>query len=113
MLFRSPLFSHSVLKQGLSDTTWSEPVLGRTLKRWASHTGRSAMDPALPSEMLLLGGLHNNPEGCVIFSSSRAERIHRNAETLRRWSPEIPALAAMLAEEIQASAAGADDVPGR
>ena len=107
-----PLFSHSVLRQGLADSTSSEPILGRLLQRWASHTGRSAMDPVVFSEILLLGALANNPEGCVIFSSGRAERIRANTEVLRRWAAEIPTLNGMLAEAIQASAARADDVPG-
>ena len=107
-----PLFSHSALRQGLADPTAVDPIVERLVGRWARYTGRAGADPALLSEILLLGGLHNNPQGCVIFSSGRAERIGANARILRRWGGEIPELAAMLAEEIQASDQGADDVSG-
>jgi aryl-alcohol dehydrogenase-like predicted oxidoreductase len=101
-----PLFSHSALRQGVADPSPAGLLLERLLERWALHTGRSAADPSLLGEVLLLGGLHNNPQGCVIFSSSRAERIRANAGTLRRWGPEIPALAVLLKLEFLASTEG-------
>jgi D-threo-aldose 1-dehydrogenase len=103
---RAPLFTHSALRQGLLGGSDVDPVLASLVREWADHTGRSPGDSCLRRELLLLGALNNNPNGCVIFSTIRSDRIRANAEVLQRWGAESGRVAELLNQAITSAGGG-------
>jgi len=93
----APLFTHSVLQTPLSSPAL-RPRLDLLLSRWGERTGQDPMRPGLLGELLLVGGLLNNPEGCVLFSTSRADRIASHVQILERMDTVAPPLQDLLAE---------------
>ncbi|MFN5466225.1 MAG: aldo/keto reductase [Cyanobacteriota bacterium] len=92
-----PLFTHSVLQTPLR-TEQMRSSLDQLLLAWAERTGQDPTRPGLLSELLLTGGLLNNPEGCVLFSTSRAERIAGHVQTLQAMPGVAPMLQQLLAD---------------
>lgn len=92
-----PLFTHFVLQTPLR-TEQMRSSLDQLLLAWAERTGQDPTRPGLLSELLLMGGLLNNPEGCVLFSTSRAERIAGHVQTLQAMPGVAPVLQQMLAD---------------
>ncbi|MEB3335006.1 MAG: aldo/keto reductase [Cyanobacteriota bacterium] len=91
-----PLFTHGVLQAPLRDPA-CQPTLGALLVRWAERTGQDASRPGLLGELLLLGGLLNNPSGCVLFSTGQPERIRDHGRVARQLPRLGPALGELLA----------------
>lgn len=77
-----PLFTHGVVQTPLR-TPSLRPALDRLLLGWADRTGQDPQRDGLLSELLLLGGLLNNPAGCVLFSTTQADRITNHVRTVR------------------------------
>jgi hypothetical protein len=78
-----PLFTHSVLQTPLRSAAL-RPTLDALLLSWADRTGQDPQRPGLLGELLLVGGLLNNSEGCVLFSTARVDRIVDHMQTLQR-----------------------------
>lgn len=93
----APLFTHSVLQTPLR-TPDLRPSLDRLLQEWADRTGQDPGRPDLLSELLLVGGLLNNPAGCVLFSTSRVDRIAGHGQTLHNLPWMAPLLQDLLVE---------------
>jgi aryl-alcohol dehydrogenase-like predicted oxidoreductase len=93
-----PLFTHSALRP-LEDRGNAGSAVGCAIERWAALTGQDPDDPALPGRLFLLGALHRNPRGCVVFSSSTAARVIANAGLLAKLKRCGPALDELLASE--------------
>lgn len=92
-----PLFTHGVLQAPLRDPT-VQPTLTALLARWAERTGQDPTRSGLLGELLLLGGLLNNPSGCVLFSTSRPERIRTLGQVVGQLPRLGPALEELLEE---------------
>jgi hypothetical protein len=106
-----PLFTHSVVQNPLRDAA-SQATLQPLLRRWAERTGQDPAKPGLLGELLLVGGLLNNPEGCVLFSTRQRARIPAHAQLAGQLPRLGPPLAELLAElGTQGPAEGAGDQP--
>lgn len=92
-----PLFTHSVVQNPLRDAA-SQATLQRLLRRWAERTDQDPAKPGLLGELLLVGGLLNNAEGCVLFSTRQSARITAQARLARQLPSLGPPLAELLAE---------------
>jgi hypothetical protein len=92
-----PLFTHGVLQAPLRDPA-CQPALAALLARWAERTGQDPSRSALLGELLLLGGLLNNPSGCVLFSTSQPDRIRAHGRVAGQLPRLGPALGELLAE---------------
>ncbi|MFN9548418.1 MAG: aldo/keto reductase [Cyanobacteriota bacterium] len=101
----SPLFTHSVLQGPLRDPA-CQGLLPILLRGWAERTGQDPSKPGLLGELLLLGGLLNNAEGCVLFSSGQSARIAAQGRLARQLPSLGPPLAKLLAELPLAGAEG-------
>jgi hypothetical protein len=88
-----PLFTHSVMRGPLGDPA-CQPLLQTLLRGWAERTGQDPARPGLLGDLLFVGGLLNNPEGCVLFSSGRDTRV----EALGRLAGRLPELGPPLRE---------------
>jgi diketogulonate reductase-like aldo/keto reductase len=93
-----PLFTHSALRP-LEGPGGAGPEMGRLIDRWAALSGQDPADPALPGQLFLLGALHQNPNGCVIFSTRTPARVIGNAGLLALLGRCGPALDSLLAAE--------------
>jgi outer membrane murein-binding lipoprotein Lpp len=59
------------------------------------------MDPRQPellTALLLTGALLNNPDGCVLFSTSKVQRISSYVQTLQRFPAGAQALRELLSQ---------------
>jgi D-threo-aldose 1-dehydrogenase len=99
----APLFTHSVLQTPLRSASL-RPSLDRLLSRWAERTNQDPSRHDLMGEMLLAGGLLNNPDGCVVFSTRQPDRIRSSVGTLERLASVGQPLADLLADERSAAA---------
>ena len=100
-----PLFTHSVFQTPLRDLAY-QPTLAALLGPWAELTGQDPTRPDLLGGMLLIGGLLNNPEGCLVFSSSRVERIRAQAGVAARLPSLGPPLRELLVARLGEEAGG-------
>lgn len=91
-----PLFTHSVMRGPLGDPA-RQPLLQTLLRGWAERTGQDPAAPGLLGDLLVVGGLLNNPEGCVLFSSGRATRVEALGGLARRLPELGPPLRELLA----------------
>lgn len=94
---QSPLFTHSVLRTPLRSASY-RPTLDLLLIRWAEQLDEDPREPELLTALLLTGALLNNPEGCVLFSTSKLQRIHSYVETLQRFPAGAQALRELLTQ---------------
>jgi diketogulonate reductase-like aldo/keto reductase len=94
----APLFTHSALRP-LEGPGAARPEVRQTLQHWAALSEQDPDDPALPGQLFLLGALHQNPRGCVIFSSRTPARVIGNANLLSQLSGYGAALDTLLASE--------------
>jgi D-threo-aldose 1-dehydrogenase len=93
-----PLFTHSVMRGPLGDPA-RQPLLRALLQGWAERTGQDPAKPGLLGDLLFIGGLLNNAEGCVLFSSGRVTRVRALGELARRLPELGPPLREVLAEQ--------------
>jgi aryl-alcohol dehydrogenase-like predicted oxidoreductase len=94
---QSPLFTHSVLRTPLRSPRY-RPTLDLLLIRWAEQLDVDPDQPELLTAFLLTGALLNNPQGCVLFSTSKVQRISHYVETLERFPVGAPALRELFAQ---------------
>ncbi|RAK51010.1 aldo/keto reductase [Phenylobacterium deserti] len=95
------LITHSVLARGL------RPLLARLedddpfRARWAQATGLDPEDASATAQILLAHALTQNPQGTVLFSSSRPANVEDCASLLHKalFTPAQVAAAAALAAE--------------
>ena len=92
---QSPLFTHSVLRTPLRSASY-RPTLDLLLIRWAEQLDEDPREPELLTALLLTGALLNNPHGCVLFSTSKVQRITSYVETLDRFPAGAQALRELL-----------------
>jgi len=93
--------THSVLAGGL------RPLLARLDEddafqaRWSEATGLDPDDASAIAQILLAHALRQNPEGTVLFSSSRPSNVEDSAALLReeRFTPDQVDAAVALARE--------------
>jgi D-threo-aldose 1-dehydrogenase len=80
-LARPPLFTHSAVRLGADALERLTPAQRLVLQEWRQAGGASPQPDTLAP--LLLGvALARNPDGCVLFSTSRPERLRRNVESV-------------------------------
>ena len=94
---QSPLFTHSVLRTPLRSASY-RPTLDLLLIRWAEKLDQDPREPDLLTALLLTGALMNNPHGCVLFSTSKIQRISSYVETLQRFPAGAQALRDLLSQ---------------
>jgi D-threo-aldose 1-dehydrogenase len=94
---QSPLFTHSVLRTPLRSASY-RPTLDLLLFRWAVQLDMDPRQPELLTALLLTGALLNNPDGCVLFSTSKVQRISSYAQTLQRFPAGAQALRELLSQ---------------
>jgi len=94
---QSPLFTHSVLRTPLRSASY-RPTLDLLLIRWAEQLDEDPRQPELLTALLLTGALLNNPHGCVLFSTSKVQRITSYVETLQRFPAGAQALRELLSQ---------------
>ena len=94
---QSPLFTHSVLSTPLRSASY-RPTLDLLLIRWAEQLDADPRKPELLTALLLTGALMNNPHGCVLFSTSKVQRITSYVETLQRFPAGAQALRDLLSQ---------------
>ncbi|MGA1302946.1 MAG: aldo/keto reductase [Cyanobium sp.] len=94
---QSPLFTHSVLRTPLRSASY-RPTLDLLLIRWGEQLDVDPREPELLTALLLTGALMNNPHGCVLFSTSKVQRITSYVETLQRFPTGAQALRDLLSQ---------------
>lgn len=94
---KGPLFTHGVLRTPLRSPSY-RPTLDLLLMRWAERLDEDPRQPELLSALLLTGALLNNPLGCVLVSTSQAQRLETYVQTLQRFSVGAPALKELLSD---------------
>lgn len=94
---QSPLFTHSVLRTPLRSASY-RPTLDLLLFRWAVQLDVDPRQPELLTALLLTGALLNNPDGCVLFSTSKVQRISSYVQTLQQFPAGAQALRELLAQ---------------
>jgi aryl-alcohol dehydrogenase-like predicted oxidoreductase len=88
------LIIHSVLRSRLGSFLTrlkTDDVVARAFK---GETGFAATDAGQIGRLMLQAAMHRNPDGVTLFSTSRAERIRRNAKSLT-GELDIPAINAL------------------
>jgi aryl-alcohol dehydrogenase-like predicted oxidoreductase len=94
---QSPLFTHSVLRTPLRSASY-RPTLDLLLIRWAEQLDEDPRQPELLTALLVTGALLNNPHGCVLFSTSKVQRITSYVDTLQRFPAGAQALQDLLSQ---------------
>jgi aryl-alcohol dehydrogenase-like predicted oxidoreductase len=94
---QSPLFTHSVLRTPLRSASY-RPTLDLLLIRWAEQLDEDPRQPELLTALLVTGALLNNPHGCVLFSTSKVQRITSYVDTLQRFPAGAQALRDLLSQ---------------
>ena len=68
------------------------------LIRWAEQLDEDPRQPELLTALLVTGALLNNPHGCVLFSTSKVQRITSYVATLQRFPAGAQALQDLLSQ---------------
>lgn len=108
---RGDRFSRMSIPDGIADARILFGVIGRSAarildhlraddrarRRWSDQTGADCGDPEQLSRLLLRDALGANPEGCVLFSTTRPGRIAAAAAAAATAFADDPAVAALRA----------------
>ena len=95
---RGSTITHSILKKHRLDKLTDQLATDDALaKKWKSAVQIAPSDKVSLAQLLLAHALHSNPEGVVLFFSSKRENIRANARVATEIKPDRAQLIALTA----------------